>query len=296
MSKRMKRVFSSHYQVLHLWANQSQSDARCKNVFYEGDTVYSYGTHYVLGKLAQVNGQTVALINSEKYSVTTAKHQRDAWDAVAHLPRIRSSSPDNQNVNQEILLSLTKTQEELIDALMSVFSRRSFWSTRINDVTPWVIQNELSDYNRMCDVLKLKNMRIDIPTEFKKLMQEHAKLSMRRKTDPEYLAKKLRKAEAEITAWRYGGALTTRVRELFPQLIRVRDDQVETSRGALVPLEEAKKLWKKIVFGNVKKGEKIGSFSLDTANNQFIKVGCHTISFKEAQQVLGAITPLKLVK
>ncbi len=50
-NKRIKRVFSSIYDVADLWAKQSQSDARCKNAYFQNESIYSYGSHYLLGKI-----------------------------------------------------------------------------------------------------------------------------------------------------------------------------------------------------------------------------------------------------
>ena len=58
MAKRIKKVFSSSDQVIHLWANQSQTEARSRNVFFKGTSIWSYGFHYELGRLIQFKGKT----------------------------------------------------------------------------------------------------------------------------------------------------------------------------------------------------------------------------------------------
>ena len=47
----MKKVFSSSTDVMHLFAQRSQQEARTSsgNVFYYNDKIYSYGHHYLLG-------------------------------------------------------------------------------------------------------------------------------------------------------------------------------------------------------------------------------------------------------
>ena len=68
----MKRVFNSSVDVMHVYAQRSQSDARCSNVFFEYDRIYSYGRHYLLGEFID-DGKAI-VINDTGYSVTTSKH------------------------------------------------------------------------------------------------------------------------------------------------------------------------------------------------------------------------------
>src|ERR1700679_3803476 len=71
----MKRVFNSNDQVCHVWAQQKQSEGRAGSIFFSGDTIYSYGTHYPMAMIHTYRGKKFALINSEKSSVTTQHHK-----------------------------------------------------------------------------------------------------------------------------------------------------------------------------------------------------------------------------
>lgn len=37
----MKKVFSTHSEVAHIWAQQNQREGEASNMFFEGDTIYS---------------------------------------------------------------------------------------------------------------------------------------------------------------------------------------------------------------------------------------------------------------
>lgn len=81
----MKHVFSSAYDVAHLWAHQLQSDARCSNtqLYFEGTTIYSYGSHFPVGKIVEnKRGEKAYLFNPDRYSVTTSKHQEVVMGAI----------------------------------------------------------------------------------------------------------------------------------------------------------------------------------------------------------------------
>lgn len=71
----MKTVFSNADSVIHLWAQQTQDEGRSSNVYFEGATIYSYGTHYPLGLfITNKKGEKAVIINTSGYSVTTTKH------------------------------------------------------------------------------------------------------------------------------------------------------------------------------------------------------------------------------
>lgn len=87
-----KRVAKVHRDtmVAHIWNAQSQTFARTSNgnFAFVGTECYSYGRGWIVGKL--FNG--AALINGEKYSVTTSGHESCAWSATGD--RIRFDMPE----------------------------------------------------------------------------------------------------------------------------------------------------------------------------------------------------------
>lgn len=74
----MKRVFSDIYQVAHLWAHQTQEEARNSqgNFYFYKNTIYSYGNHFPCGKIVfNKRGEKAYVLNDNSYSNTTSKHQ-----------------------------------------------------------------------------------------------------------------------------------------------------------------------------------------------------------------------------
>lgn len=70
-----KLVFGSHEMVAHVWNAQTQYSGRVSGsnrVFFENRAIYSYGNHYVIGFIMP---DGTALLNSDKYSISTSKHQ-----------------------------------------------------------------------------------------------------------------------------------------------------------------------------------------------------------------------------
>jgi hypothetical protein len=74
--------------------------------------------------------------------------------------------------------------------------------------------------------------------------------------------------------------------------LRVKDNKVETSRGADVPLSHALRLLDLIERGQAKKGERIGVFNFNSVSDinkepVIVEIGCHKILLSEAQAVLA---------
>jgi len=80
--KPKKTVFDTS-QCAHVWAQQSQDWGRNAKgtVFFERETIYSYGHHFPMARFIRPN---VVLVNSAKFSVSTSSHQRDVESAIRH--------------------------------------------------------------------------------------------------------------------------------------------------------------------------------------------------------------------
>lgn len=92
MNTRTRQVFPRD-RVSHLWAHGIQDSARDAggNFFFNGSTLYSYGSHFVIAhrlsgeEYGPLNGRI--LWNDESRSNTTSKHQNVAWRALTRQQR-----------------------------------------------------------------------------------------------------------------------------------------------------------------------------------------------------------------
>jgi len=78
--KRAKYVFNTG-EIPHLWAHKVQASARNAqgNIYFENDTIFSYGTHFpiarhVVDNLAKKNPKPAILFTTRSWSVTTSGH------------------------------------------------------------------------------------------------------------------------------------------------------------------------------------------------------------------------------
>ena len=86
-SKRQRHVFPTN-EIPHLWAHKTQSDARNAqgNLYFENETIYSYGSHFPIARhVTNKSGRKSAILfTTRKYSNTTA----------GHISAVRSSIPN----------------------------------------------------------------------------------------------------------------------------------------------------------------------------------------------------------
>lgn len=286
-SSRIKGSFGSSAEVFHRWANQTQDRAKSKNVFFEGTKIYSYGYHYLLGEIVTFNGVKVAIINGNRYSVTTAKHQGQAKAAASHLPCIRS-------LDGTVLGGIKDKQNELIDALSGFFNRRQFWYDSLAGFKECWLLREVDEFNDLCEKLGLSEYLIKINQEYIELMWDHVQLC-KELDKPRQEAKRLERErlqaheralqEAKLADW-HAGKTNVTLWAVTPQQIRIKDDTVETTSGARVPLRDAVLFLAKLEAGNAKVGESIGSYTYNGIDaNGIVTIGCHKISLEHAKQV-----------
>lgn len=69
--------------VAHLWANEKQESANGSNFYFEGESIYSYGRHFEVGRIVRnKRGEKAYLINDTYYSSTTSRHQYYVREAI----------------------------------------------------------------------------------------------------------------------------------------------------------------------------------------------------------------------
>lgn len=74
--------------VAHLWANEKQERASGSNFFFEGESIYSFGYHFEVGRIVRnKRGEKAYLLNKSKYQINcvgsyTERHKSIAGGAI----------------------------------------------------------------------------------------------------------------------------------------------------------------------------------------------------------------------
>jgi hypothetical protein len=279
----MRKVFSSHSELAHVWANQLQNEGRGGNMFFNGASIYSYGSHYEIAKFVEApNGEKVVFINSNGYSSSTGKHTNHVLHAIPKnikkfsVPFFRSSgyySGNSQAFNLENLGGIIEKISVEIDSLL-----KSQLSARSN--TSHFYQASRLRANQL-EICELFNLKAPIePTNWLKASEKasflDATASDRQKAKE---AKELEKSKELLAKWlshEFNGQLYN-----IPIHFRLSKDgsSIETTKGAKVSKIEALKLLAKVRANQDVIGEKLDGFTVLGYNDTDITIGCHTMNW-----------------
>jgi len=282
----MKKVFSSNAQLAHAWANSLQDEGRGSNMFFNGNTIYSYGEHYEIAKFVTAkNGQKVCFVNSNGYSNTTAKHTAHVFNAIPDgiptfkIPFISGSSYHYGRHNYShyfnaallggIIEKILVECKNLCEAQIKARSNfRSFLDAR-------------EQYNNIVEICTL--FEIEIPErpenyEEARLKSDHLRSTQTERENAKE-QKELQKSIELLQKWLihdYNGQLYN-----IPVHLRISKDgqQIETTKGAKVDIEAAQRLLNKLRKNEDVKGETINGFTLIENNTDHVKIGCHVINW-----------------
>lgn len=302
------KIVVSPDMVAHLWANQSQPGATNpgRTLYFERDTIYSYGSHFPIARHVASGKKKAILWNANSYSATTNSHQSkvrqamtsEQWESrieVDHICYYREESNKVHNSDQH--QKNLKFYNEKIQELFEKAKRARKRAGRLMaESQSWY---DMAIRYRNFYGIKASEFPVAKPDE--KSISKHLKKQVEAAEKAEKIAQEKRKArqaecQAKADAWAendepefigYWDHITTRLKVL------VDNDggrELVTSRGARVPLDHAIKALPFIRAGREwhRNGQEIrvGLFhfdSIDAAGN--VTAGCHTIDREEIERI-----------
>jgi len=310
----MRHVYPTD-EVPHLWAHQSQSDARNPqgNLFFRDSTIYSYRTSWPLARIYKhAKRGTLVLTNADKYSATTAGHQSAVNQACSHLSSAAvpqcvigdgaHTEKQDHEINaayfqREIARLLKESQRALsvraVDWRVSASQR--YCEDALDYSAFFGIRRKVPAFPAdEFDAARERARRIETPDP----VRDAAKIREREKR----AALTLVKFEGRCRDWRLNAytidyRLTRAEREqwrVLPCMLRVSGDQIETSQGARIPLDHAPRIWALVqacrssgrAYEKNGHTEHAGSYAIDSVSAAGdLKAGCHTIAFAEIERL-----------
>lgn len=302
----MKTVFDSR-MVAHVWAQQSQPSGRSYNghIFFEGATIYSYrhsfpmATFHESKKLGRVVLETTA-----RYSITTSRHQSfTSWAIPDGMRRFHVNNPtslesakaDYESQIREALINLRNAKRD---------NKRAEYHGRACHLT--------QEANEFADAFSYR-WRLKMPAPLSPELIEKLKAEEKArgaKLARELAAKEKKRAADNVlcyAAWILGNNKlpddhyfnsSALVAPSGGVALRVNSEELETSKGARVPLTHAVKAFRFIKLCKTRGQEwnrnghslRVGQFTVDsvTADGNII-AGCHSIMWPEIERVARLI-------
>lgn len=303
--------------VAHLWAAQTQPEARTSNnsMSFSGGALYSYAMQ--IGNIVNVGDISVILLNpsARNRSHTTNQHFTYALMASTQfvhryiVPRI--SIWHNPESDHKINLEFLVTQYNVAVEKMMKATKSDYWNSQGRKALE-IKRGEINGYSMIFD---LEAPKIDFDADCAKIDARFIRLAALA-SDPKKVAARQRreakrqaaKAEQErlealsqlekLTAWLNGENVKLPWQGFkTPQggaYLRIKGETLETSLGAQVPLAEALEVVKTVdtlLTNQIKTAfeprMRVGSFYVDKIHpNGDINAGCHFIEFAELMRMV----------
>lgn len=283
----MKTVFSPS-ELPHVWAHQKASEGRSSSrsrelphvppESFRGKSYYSYRAE--IARIVERKGQRAYLLDDTSYSHTTSRHQAGVRRAIPEKSVVLHYEGDLGRVTPTELFefAVKRAAEQAGKAERA----RASWSK------DWHQREQQMWLERARTVAKFYGLRRKVDEKTIERLKEasrRAEIAARKLAAERQRLLEIEHA-ATLKAWLRGEAVS------FPYSIqkcylRAVDDEMQTSKGARVPLKDAKralKFCRKMrEKGWRRNGEqfKIGYYYLDAVNKTGVVAGCHHVTWEE---------------
>lgn len=280
----MKRKFSTIEDCIHVYAQFSQDQGESGNVFFYGNTLYSYGHHFPLAhRTTNDKGENCILLNGRTYSNSTTRHQGITRASTRQYFQITSFGMDSNTKYDG-----TTSQEEHarhIEYYIREFKSIAEKLAVSRKPAKWIEEAKwLEEKNRVY----LNFFGLTPSQEYQQAYQQATEVSEELKAkvkaqQAEILAQKKARAideakayEVKIQEWIAGERQSLYPRPKIDILRRSGDQVVETSQGVKMTIQEAKAIYLQLVRHELKAGDKVLTGYTVSKVNGTVNIGCHT--------------------
>lgn len=302
----MKTVFSNK-QPIHTWAQQNQPHGRSSGMRFDKGLLFSYATP-IANFVENKSGQRACLITTVNYSITTSSkhmprsydisgapvfHVRFVGDESGRAPRVHMdypglASPDFHKANLKDYAA--RYDAALVNMLRSR-TRQGMYHGEAN--------RTIEEARKYAEFFGLKfsgkDSREISPELLAELKEREARnAEKKREADKKRKAKEAKQFADDSAKWLAGELYSMPNAMAGDTLLRVRGENIETSRGATFPIGHAVKAFA-LIQTVMKAGEAwqrngktlhLGNFQVDRIEpNGTVKAGCHTVQYSAIEFV-----------
>jgi hypothetical protein len=295
------RTKFSNSELTHVWANQTQTHGKGSNIFFEHDSIYSYGYHFKLAQhVTNKDGKKCVFFNDRSYSNSTSKHQTLVWRSIpanvqffkvqsffndiensseSHLDNLKSYLEYAKDAQQKAIkatklkngyIEQAKIAIDIFEKYVSFFDLSEFlWEyrtlqNRYNELTNWIFEYQDSEEFKTWQIKKADNER--------KAEQ-----------------KRLEKAKDDILEFRQ--FKISSIYNLGQYFLRYNKetDNVETSGGVKMSKSVFLLAYQRLKNNTLQIGQHVGDFTYNGLKDGFLSVGCHKIKVDEVESLLAEL-------
>lgn len=284
------KIVVDNRMVAHLWANKSQPHARSGNMRFDGDRIYSYSSEigrHVVG----CGGQPGVLLSCHGWSKTTSAHQRYVRGAIR--PGVAVFHVAETCINPLFPATALREHERNTADYLERMRGLAVRAKRARKYGQHYMGSFLSVANEANAYATFFGLDWQLPADMTETLVKAEELAEAMEaTEKVREAARAAKLAGRAEEWKAGA--NVRIGEFPTILLRVRGDEVQTSRGAVFPLEHARKAFRLIAIckekgqGWERNGHSIhlGHFALDSVSKDGdVVAGCHRIAWAEIERI-----------
>jgi hypothetical protein len=283
----MKKVFSSNSELIHVWANNNEAEVykRANSVSCQYGRLFSYNTC-----IAEIVNDTHVILNNHSYSNSTSKHQSLARSAIHGLECI---SLDFGRYNLQRLDSLS----DFKDLVKHNEAKAAEWlvkASRSKKYAGLYNGQALSIFSNLKAYAELLGLKYETSISDIDILRSDALEAEKKQKALEKIrkAEKIAEQAEALIKWRAGENV---YHNFEVAALRVYGDEIQTSRGARIPLAEAVRAWpllQKIASSGetVRPSDmRLGYYQVSSISSEALIVGCHNIPMAEVLNVAKSL-------
>jgi hypothetical protein len=280
--------------LAHNWANKIKPSGKGSNMFYEGDTIYSYGYHFPIAKFITIDENNFVAYNYSSYSNSTSKHQ-------AH---VRGSIPYNYEVIKVIDMNFGYYgHERNIKHYISKIDEHFAKAKRSNKYKEFQLRETKRYINTLFNYIRLFKIDLNSYAELLKDMNTY-RLSVDEYENSDiyknWLAKieqqqkdkeknELIKQAENIVKFRefkinYVYSLPYNLLRFNPE-----KNEIQTSGGVNMAKDTFLRYYNMFKNDNLKIGEKVEYYQYGGKKDDIVFVGCHKFEINEINNLINSI-------
>lgn len=277
----MRYVLKDRYEVAHYWAHRVQARGRAGNLYYEDSTIYSYGGHFPIARHTELGA---VLFTTRSYSPSTGQHCSIVLRAipsgyeVIHCENVQANSRPEHIQNLHVMQELISEYNGKLARARKEYRKASYASSIVSLIT---------DHNRYVELFDTGEKLAGVDDAVRLVSQYQVQLDAARAREVAELDARNAKA---LFAWVNGE------RDRAPHTstchLRIKDDEIQTSWGASIPVAHGLHLWHMLPklkgksFNGVEHSIALGVYKLDEVTEDGdIVAGCHRIQHSELARI-----------
>lgn len=293
-------------QLAHSWANQTKTAATASNFYFEGPTIFSYGSHF---PIATHSHSATVLFTSRSYSNSTAKHLSHAARAIPHgVPVIYCRNPlagdyaaDQQKNLEAFAAELESTLEKYANARQWKDSHAKQIDRHLANVRAYLAHFKTKKKDQPARLKKIiatiekgdwKESEEDRTARRARLAELAANADQRKAAArAARLAREQEENADKLARWTQGETVYFFQSHGTLASLRVKNGKVETSQGASVSIAAALRLFRHVTEQQTAPLD-VDGFTFRSLADGIATIGCHKIAFSEMARIAPEVETL----